>query len=93
MEGIIFLKKGVSLIFILTDPFQCYLSLSAWGVCVCVCCVCVCVCVCMCVFCLFTPFLSVLFVSQEVPSLIASYQLINDFHMRIIFEKKRHCGK
>ena len=40
-----FFKKGVSLIFILINPFQCYLSLSVW-----------------CVFCLFTPFLSVLFV-------------------------------
>ena len=45
------LKKGVTLIFILTNPFQCYLSLSVWFVCVCVC-----------VFCLFTPFLSVLIV-------------------------------
>ena len=43
-----FLKKGgVSLIFILTSPFQCYLFLSVW---------------CVCVFCLFTPFLSVLLV-------------------------------
>ena len=40
-----FKKGGVSLIFILTSPFQCYL--------------CVCVCVCVCVFCLFTLFLSV----------------------------------
>ena len=39
------LKKGVTLIFILGNPFHCYLSLSV-----------------RCVFCLFTPFLSVLFV-------------------------------
>ena len=39
------LKKGVTLIFILGNPFYCYLSLSV-----------------RCVFCLFTPFLSVLFV-------------------------------
>ena len=31
------LKKGVSLILILTSPFQCYLSLSVLYVCVCVC--------------------------------------------------------
>ena len=41
----------ISLMFILTNPLQCYLSLSVW---------CVCVCVCVCVFCLFTPFLLVL---------------------------------
>ena len=41
------LRKGVvSLIFILTNPFQCYLSLSVW-----------CVCVCVCVFCLLKPVL------------------------------------
>ena len=56
--GAFFKKKAegegaVSLIFILTNPFQCYLSLSVW---------CVCVCVCVCVFCLFAPFISILFV-------------------------------
>ena len=47
---VLFFKKGrgISLIFILTNPFQCYLSPSIW-------CVCVCVCV-------FTQFLSLLFV-------------------------------
>ena len=34
----------LSLIFILTNPFQCYFSLSQWCVCVCVC-LSVCVCV------------------------------------------------
>ena len=47
----------------------------------------------MCVFCLFTPFLSVFGVSQEEASLIASNLQIYDFYKRIIFEKKRHCGK
>ena len=64
--GVLFLKKGggVSLIFILTYPFQCYLSLSVW------CLVFdVCVCVCVCVFCLFTPFLSALFVF-DIKSLV-----------------------
>ena len=42
-------------IFILTSPFQCYLSMSLW-------CLCVCVCVYVCVFCIFTPFLSALLV-------------------------------
>ena len=45
------------------------------------------------VFWLFTPFLSVLPVSQEEPSLTASNQQIYDFSKQIIFEKKRHCGK
>ena len=31
-----FKKVGLLLIFILTNPFQCYLSLSVWCVCVCV---------------------------------------------------------
>ena len=37
--GGVVLKKagGVSFIFILTNPFQCYLSLSFWCVCMCVC--------------------------------------------------------
>ena len=48
--GVVLKKKGgVLLTFILTNPFQCYLSLNVWWVGVCV-------------FCLFTPFLSVLFV-------------------------------
>ena len=58
--GGVVLKRGVSHLFILTNSFQCYLSLSVWCVCVCVCWrvrVCACVCVCVCVFCLFTPFL------------------------------------
>ena len=48
--GLFFLKKeGVSLISILSNPFQCQ----------------VCLCVCVCVFCLFAPFLSVLSVFQR----------------------------
>ena len=43
------------MLFILTEPFQCYFSLSAWcRWCVCMhAWVCVCVCVCVCVFSLF----------------------------------------
>ena len=59
--GRVVIKRGVSLIFILTNPFQCYISLSVWFVCVRVC-----VCVCVCVFCLFTPFVSVLFMLHLV---------------------------
>ena len=47
--GEIVLKKEVSLIFVLTNLFQCYLSLSVW-------------CVFVYVFCLFAPFLSVLLI-------------------------------
>ena len=54
--GGVVLKRWVSLLFILTNPFQCYLSLSVWCVCV-YWGVRVCACVCVCVFCLFTPFL------------------------------------
>ena len=70
-EGVL-KKRGVSLIFILTNPFQCYRSLS-------VCCVCG--------FCSFTPFLSVLLVSKDEPSLTASNQQMYDFY-KWIFEKK-----
>ena len=47
-EGGCFKKWGESLV-IITNPFHCYLPLIVW-------------CVCVCVFCLFTPFLLVLFV-------------------------------
>ena len=61
------LNKGVSLTFILINPFQCYLSLSVW-------------CVCVCVLFIYTIFISIVCVSQEEPSLIASNQQINDFY-------------
>ena len=49
-------------------------------------------CVCMYLFCLFTPFLSVLFVSHKKnPVLTAFNQQIYDFYKGIIFEKKIHC--
>ena len=49
--------------------------------------------VCVCVFCLFTPFLSVLFVLHRKNLVL--YHLINrcDFYKWTIFEKKRHYGK
>ena len=62
-QGRVALKKGVSLIFILTNPFQCYLSLSVW---------------CMFVFCLFTPFVAVYLCFKE-PSLIVLQHLINRY--------------
>ena len=73
-------KRRVPLTFILTNPFQCYLSLRVW-------------CVCMCVLFIYTISISIIYVSQEEPSLIASNQQIYDFYKWIIFEKKRHCGK
>ena len=63
--------------FTLTNPFQADLSLSDLRV-----------------FCLFTTFsISIICVSQDKPSLIASNQQIHDFFKLMIFEKKRHCGK
>ena len=49
----IFKKGGVSLIFILTNPFQCYLSLSVW---------------CMCLSVLFTYFISMSVIMEQWPS-------------------------
>ena len=73
------LKKGVPFIFILTNLFQCYLSVSVW-------------CVCICVLFIYTTSISIICVSQEEPCLIASNQQIHDFYKWIIFGKKRHCG-
>ena len=47
----------------------------------------------VCPSCLFTPFLSVFFVSQEERSLIASNQKILSFYNCVMFEKKIYCGK
>ena len=66
----------MSLIFILTNPFQCYLSLSVW---------------CVYMF-IYNISISIICVSKDKPSLIASNQQIYDFYMWI-FEKKRYCGK
>ena len=78
LEGL-FKKSGrVSLIFILTNPFQSYLSLSVS---------CVCMCVCVCVLFIYTPSISNICVSQDEPSLIASNQQIQDFSKKQ-FEKK-----
>ena len=46
-------KRELSLIFILNNPFQCYLSLSVWLVCVCVC-----------VLFIYTTFISIICVSK-----------------------------
>ena len=58
---------GVSLIFILTNPFPCYLSPS-FGVYVYV------------NFVYLHHFISIIYVSQEEPSVIAPNQQIYDFH-------------
>ena len=42
----------ISLMFILTNPLQCYLSLSVW---------CVCVCMCMCVLFIYTISIGIVF--------------------------------
>ena len=60
-------KRRVPLTFILTNPFQCYFSLRVW-------------CVCMCVLFIYTISISIIYVSQEEPSLIASNQQIYDFY-------------
>ena len=54
-----------SLIFLLTNPFQCYFSLSAWWVCI--------------LF-IYTISVSIICVSQGEPSFIASNQQIYDFY-------------
>ena len=66
----------LSLIFILTNPFQCYVSLSNWW----------------CVFCLFTPYLSIIFAFRENLSLTESNQQIYHFYKSVTIEKQRRCG-
>ena len=76
--GRVVVKRGVSIIFILTNPFQCYISLSVW-------------CVCVCVFCLFTPFVSVLFMFH-----IVFLHLINRYIWLLLgndFWKEKAFGK
>ena len=66
-EEIVFFKKkgeGVSLIFI-TNPFQCYLCLSVWGVCILL---------------IYITSISILCVSQKELSLIASNQQTYDIY-------------
>ena len=58
-------KGGVSLILILTNPFQCYLSV--FDVCVCVLFIC-------------TISISIICVSKDEPSLIESNQQIYDIY-------------
>ena len=64
IDGVV-LKKDVSLIFILTNPFQCYLSLSVW---------------CVRVLFIYTISISIICVSKDEPSLIASNQQIYDIY-------------
>ena len=74
----VILKKGGGITYFHTNPFQSYMSFSEPLVCA---------------FCLFIPFLSLLFVFHRKN--LALWHLINryDFHKWIIFEKKRHCRK
>ena len=76
--GVLLKKSGtLSLIFILTNPFQPHLSLSEWW----------------CVFCLFTPYLLIFFVFHgKNLSCIESNQQIYDFYKSVIFEKRRDRG-
>ena len=67
------MERLVSLIFILINPFQCYLFLSVW-------CVLVCVCVCVCVLIIYTISISIICVSKDEPSLIASNLQIYDIY-------------
>ena len=48
---------------------------------------------CVCVLFIYTISISMIFVSQIEPKLIASNQQINAFYKCIIFEKTGHCGK
>ena len=80
-RGDYFKKERVSLIFILSKPFQCYLSLSAWCVFV------------WCVLFVYTISVSILCVSRQGRSLIESNQQICGFYKGVIFEKQRHCVK
>ena len=75
-----FKREGVSVMFKLTlsSVFFQYLSVCL---------------VCVCVLFIYTISISIICVSQEKPSLIASNQQIYDIYKWIIFEKKRHCGK
>ena len=59
---------------ILTNPFQCYFSLSVWCACVC--------------FVYLHYFISILCVPQEEFSLAESTQQICDFYKRVIVESK-----
>ena len=68
------LKKGVSLIFILTNCWQCYLSLSVWCECVCL------------VY--LHHFCQYLCVSWEELSLIESNQQIYDCNKWVILKSK-----
>ena len=56
-------------------PFQCYFSQSVW---------------CMCVLFIYTILISVICVSQEELSLVASNAQMYDFKKWVIFKKKRH---
>ena len=64
IDGVV-LKKDVSLIFILTNSFQCYLSLSVW---------------CVRVLFIYTISISIICVSKDELSLAASNQQIYDFY-------------
>ena len=64
IDGVV-LKKDISLIFILTNPFQCYLSLSVW---------------CVRVLFIYTISISIICVSKDELSLAASNQQIYDFY-------------
>ena len=59
-------------------PFECYLSVCVWSVCV--------------LF-IYTISISIICVLQGKPSIIAPNQQIYDLCKWIILEKERRCGK
>ena len=85
---------------ILTNPFQCYLSVFVFRCvyeCLFVClCVCMCVCVCVCGVCfvyLHHFYQYYLCLTGRTQSCNACNQQIHGFYKWIIFKKKRHCEK
>ena len=76
LEGLV-KYVGLSIIFILINPFQCYLSLSVS-----------CVCVCMFVLFIYTISISIICVSQEEPSLIVSNQQVNYLQVNNFWKEK-----
>ena len=70
-------KKGVLLIFIPTNLFQCCFSECL---------------VCVCIFFIYATSISIFCVSPEQLSLIESYQQICGFCKWVIFEKQNHCS-
>ena len=72
--GKVVLKKGVSLIFVLSNPYQCYLPLGVWYVCV--------------LFIYTTISTSIICISKKNLNFIASNQQTCDFYKWVILKRK-----